>query len=248
MSIRTALLRRHAVLRRLLPRGYHAYPSRGGRIYLDLRESPMMLARVLRLYEVPKFAALRTCLQRGDVFVDVGANKGDFSLFAAHLTGDTGRVIAVEPEGTNADWIERSIARNRYSSVEVARVALSDHAGEATLFLGEKSGWHSLLSTDGVVTTGEVTVATQTLDELLAARGIARVDVIKIDVEGAEASVFAGATQTFAGNHRMTVLLDVHPGRGVDPVALADRLRGWGFTIDEPNEVGATTKSILATR
>jgi FkbM family methyltransferase len=246
MRVRRAILLRHASLRRLLPRGYHAYPSAGGRIYLDLRESPMMLARLLRVYEADKFAALRARLRPGNVFVDVGANKGDFSLLAARLMGDNGRVIAVEPEASNADWIERSAARNGYRSIDVARVALAESSGEATLFLGEKSGWHSLLSTEGVSTTGEITVPTQTLDEMLAARGIDQVDVIKIDVEGAEEKVFAGASHTFAGKHPMTVLLDVHPRRGVDPLRIAQQLRDWGFTV--PGTVTPTTETIFATR
>ncbi|HVV37371.1 MAG TPA: FkbM family methyltransferase [Acidimicrobiales bacterium] len=240
------MLRRHAALRPLLPRGYHAYPVAGGRIYLDLRESPMMLARVLRMYEAPKFAALRQHLRPGDVFVDVGANKGDFALFAARLVGAGGRVIAVEPEPTNADWIERSVARNHYANVEVVRVALAERDGDAVLHLGEKSGWHSLLSTEGVATTGEVTVPTQTLDAMLAARDVDHVDAIKIDVEGAEERVLAGAAATFSGDHPMLVLLDVHPGRGVDPVAVGARLTDWGFTLDAP--VTPTTKSITALR
>jgi FkbM family methyltransferase len=244
--VRDALVRRHAALRPFLPRGYHAYPAPGGRIYLDVRESPMMLARVLRRYEAAKFDELRARLRPGAVFVDVGANKGDFSLFAARVMGDRGRVLAVEPEPHNADWIERSVERNGYASIEVARVALAERSGEATLFLGEKSGWHSLLSTDGVATTGAATVETQTLDELLAQRGIARVDMIKIDVEGAEGRVFDGAARTFGGGHAMTVLLDVHPGRGVDPVAIGSRLRAWGFRLRA--EVTPTTKSLVATR
>jgi FkbM family methyltransferase len=243
----TAALRRHAALRPFLPRGYHAYPAPGGgRIYLDVRESPMMLARVMRVYERSKFDALRARLRPGNVFVDIGANKGDFALFGARVMGDSGRILAVEPEPTNAEWIERSAARNGYKSIEVVRVAVADKSGEATLFLGVKSGWHSLLSTDGVTTTGETAVATQTLDELVAERGIDRVDVVKIDVEGAEGRVFDGAAHTFGGDHPMTVLLDVHPGRGVDPVELGARLERWGFTLDvQPTP---TTKSLLATR
>jgi FkbM family methyltransferase len=248
MRLRLAVARRHAALRPFLPRGHRAYPGAGGRIYLDLRESPMMLARLLRVYETPKVGALRARLRPGDVFVDVGANKGDFSLLAARLMGDAGRVIAVEPEPENAAWIERSVARNGYRCIEVVRVALAESNGEATLHLGEKSGWHSLVTTEGVATVGRVTVPTRSLDALLAERGVARVDVIKIDVEGAEARVFDGAAATLGGAHPMTVLLDVHPGRGVDPLAVAARLRAWGFLIREPDAVTATTKSILAVR
>ncbi len=216
----------------------------------------MMLARVLRVYEAPKFRALRAVLRPRDVFVDVGANKGDFSLFAARLMRDTGTVLCVEPEPANVSCIERSVARNRYQSVEILPVALADRTGSATLHLGEKSGWHSLVKTDQVLVTGELNVPTVTLDDVLAERNLERVDAIKIDVEGAENQVLDGATRTFAGTHRMTVLLDLHPRRGVDPIATCARLEEWGFALCDPNDVHRPltapitpeTRSVLAVR
>ena len=251
-----ALVRSHGRIRRVLPRGHRAYPGAGGWLYLDLRESPMMLARVLRIYEAPKVKALRAVLRPGDVFVDVGANKGDFSLLAARLMHDRGRVLCFEPEPANVGWIERSVARNRYESIEVLPIALADAEGTATLHLGEKSGWHSLLRTDGVAVTGSIDVPTRRLDDVLAERGIERVDAVKIDVEGAEDRVLDGAERTLRGTHRMTVLLDLHPGRGVDPVATSTRLTEWGFALRNPDDierplegpVTPATRSVLAVR
>jgi FkbM family methyltransferase len=180
------------------------------------------------------------------VFVDVGGNKGDFSLIGARVMHDRGTVLCVEPEPGNVHWINRSVTRNRYTSVEVLPVALAATSGTATLHLGEKSGWHSLMTTDGVAVTGEVEVPTARLDDVLGERGLERVDVIKIDVEGAENQVLDGATNAFSGSHPMTVLLDLHPGRGVDPVATCQRLVDWGFTLQEP--VGPRTKSVVAVR
>ncbi len=239
-----AVIRRHRLVRPLLPRGYHAYPAPGGWIYLDVRESPMMLARVLRDYERPKVATLKAILRPGDVFVDVGGNKGDFALLAAKVMGDRGRVICVEPEPGNVAWIERSIGRNRYQCIEVAPVALDASAGSATLHLGANSGWHSLVDERGAV--GARVVPTQTLDGLLEERGVDHVTAIKIDVEGAEDRVLDGATRTLGGAAALTLLLDVHPGRGVAPVAVARRLEAWGFTLQDV--VGPTTRSLVATR
>ncbi len=227
------LLRRYRMVRPVLPRSYHAYPADGGWIYLDLRESPMMLARALRIYEPAKVEALRAVMGPGKVFVDVGGNKGDFSLIAARAAGDSGRIVCIEPEPQNAAWIRRSVERNGYRSVEVVAAALADNDGEATLHLGEKSGWHTLVDDAAVKHVGEVTVPTRTLDGLLAERGIDTVDVIKIDVEGAEDRVLAGGEQTFSGTNPMTVLLDLHPPR-IDPVALCGALEDWGFALHDP--------------
>jgi FkbM family methyltransferase len=238
------LVQRHARLRPVLPRGYKAYRGVGGRIYLDVRESPMMLARALRAYEPGRVAALRAALEPGMVFVDVGGNKGDFSLLAARVMGDEGRVLCVEPEAENASWIERSAARNHYRSIEVIAAALAERDGEDTLFLGAKSGWHTLVEDPSLV-VGTQTVPIRTLDSLLAERGIDHVDVVKIDVEGAEDRVLAGATAAFGGDNPMTILIDLHPKR-VDTLAVCDQLRSWGFGFDR--EINAGTKEAVATR
>lgn len=242
--IALGLIRRHNKLKPLLPRGYHAYPGEGGWINLDLRESPMMFARALHAYERPKTRALRAALRPGMTFVDVGGNKGDFSLIAAKATGDNAHIICVEPEPTNAEWIAKSVTRNKYRSVEVLTAALAEKDGEETLFLGPKSGWHTLVE-DPTLVVGELKVVTRTLDGVLAERGLDHVDVIKIDVEGAEDRVLAGAQKTFGGTNPMTVLLDLHPKR-VDTLAVCQQLTDWGFTFDRP--VDATTKEVVATR
>ena len=229
------ILSRHKRLRPFLPRGYHAYPTSGGWILLDVRESPMMLARVMRAYERDKVQALRDAMAPGKVFVDVGGNKGDFSLIAAKATGDKARIVCVEPEPTNVEWIRKSVARNKYASIEVVPAALAESEGEATLHLGAKSGWHTLVDDPNQVQTGDMTVQTRTLDALLAERGIDHVDVIKIDVEGAEDRVLAGGHKTFGGETPMTVLLDLHPPR-VDPVAICQQLEAWGFELRDPTD------------
>ncbi|MDP1793566.1 MAG: FkbM family methyltransferase [Acidimicrobiales bacterium] len=238
------LVQRHGRLRAVLPRGHRAYPAAGGWTYLDVRESPMMLARALRAYESGKTAALRSALRPGMVFVDVGGNKGDFALIAAKAMGSTGRIVCVEPEPVNAAWIRKSVGRNGYTNVEIEQVALADRDGDDTLFLGPKSGWHTLVEDPSLV-VATLTVPIRTLDSLLAERGIEKVDVIKIDVEGAEGRVLAGAGQTLGGDNPMTLLIDLHPKR-VDTLAVCEQLRSWDFTFNvDPTE---TTKEVVATR
>ena len=222
-----SLVRHHAQIRKFLPAGYHAYPGTGGWINLDVRESPMMLARAVRVYEPAKLKALQRVLRPGMTFVDVGGNKGDFALLAAKATQDRARVLCIEPEPGNVSWIRKSVARNHYASIEVLAVALAEADGDETLFLGPKSGWHTLVK-DPSVAIGEITVPTRTLDGVLAERGIDQVDVIKIDVEGAEDRVLAGGVRAFGGSNPMTVLLDLHPGRA-DTLAVCRRLTDWGF-------------------
>jgi FkbM family methyltransferase len=252
--LRQALVRRHALVSRLLPRRHRAYRFAGGRIYLDLRESPAMLARALGVYEPAKVATLRGHLRPGMTFVDVGVNKGDFSLIAARLMDDRGRVIAVEPEPENCAWIRRSISLNGYRSIELVEAALSSSDGEATLYLGRHSGWHTLVAGVRGRDQGTVTVPTRTLDGLLAERGIEAPDVVKIDVEGAEMDVLRGATAAFGGRRPLLVLVDIHPPVS-DPREVCAVLTGHGlrlFEVGEParplGEVSPTLREVVARR
>ena len=69
--------------------------------------------------------------------------------------------------------------------------------------------------------------------------------MIKIDVEGAEDRVVAGASATLASPHPMTVLLDLHPKR-VDTLAVCEQLRGFGFSFDR--DILGTTREAVADR
>jgi len=229
--VRRALLRSWPLLAPLLPNRHRAWNTSGGRVYLNVRESPMMWARALGLYEVAKADAMRALLAPGATFVDVGANKGDFALLAARLVGDAGRVLAFEPEPGNCHWIERSLELNGTRNVRLFPLALSDEDGEALLRLSRQSGAHTLLPGLPGRTEGELRVRTRTLDGLLAELGSPRIDMLKLDVEGAELRVLRGAARTLESNPGLVLLLDLHPALGVDVAEVAQFLRERGFRL-----------------
>lgn len=224
------LVEYHDKIRWLIPDRYSAYSVAGGKIYLNVRESSMMLERSFGLYEPEKMQAVRAFLKRGGSFVDVGGNKGDFSLLAAKLAGENGNVVCVEPEPTNLGWIRRSVELNGYKNIQLCNLALSDHDGECTLYLGTKSGFHTLLSGQPDRDKGSLTVKTRTLDNLLRELKVRAVNILKIDVEGAELQVLKGATETIRANPDMVILIDIHPFLGVDPAAVFQCLHSRGFT------------------
>lgn len=194
----------------------------------------MMLARVLGKYEVEKHKALNRYLKPGATFIDVGVNRGDFTLRAARIVGDAGRVLAFEPAPDNCEWIRRSIELNGYENIVLYELALSDRDGVATLFIGQKSGWHSLAEGRRAASLGEIQVQTQALDNVLREADISGlVDVMKIDVEGAEMSVLHGAEQLLAADHDLTLLVDIHPQVGVNPREVCQHLEQRGFDVFE---------------
>ncbi len=224
---RRVVLHFHPRYAPFLPDRHLPWRVPGGWMYLNVRESPAMMARALWGYEPEKTEVIRSIVQPGQTFVDVGANKGDFTLLAARRVGPTGRVLAFEPEPSNVRWLRRSIERNGYTNVEVHELALGDEEGHVTLHLGEKSGWHTIVP-GRRTSLGAVQVPLRRLDDVLDGRPI---DHLKIDVEGAEMAVLRGAEGTLRASPRVAALVDVHPDMGVEVQDVRDLLESMGFSV-----------------
>jgi FkbM family methyltransferase len=208
---------------------YRLYSARGRnyRVYLNISESRMMFDRAVGDYESHLFDAIAGTLRRGMTFVDAGSNKGDFALFASHLVGPSGHVIAIEPERENCRWIRKSISANKAENVELCEMAIGDADGFADLHVGQKSGWHSLVTHGGQT----VRVPLAKLDTLTQQRQL-RIDAIKIDVEGADLAALNG-TRHVIERDRPVIWIELHPQYGVDTPVVRDFLRGYGYTLSE---------------
>lgn len=158
-------------------------------------------------YEAPVQDALADRLNTGDVFYDVGANIGFFSLLAASCVGPTGRVYAFEPVAANAALIRKSAALNAIAMIDVFEEAVGDLCGEETLLLARNIGGASLASVGPPPDMrGEEKVQVTTLDDAIVQRRLRPPSLVKIDVEGAEANVLAGMKQTLAQHHPILLL------------------------------------------
>jgi FkbM family methyltransferase len=183
-------------------------------------------------FEPNEFAFLDKVLKPGMVFVDVGANDGYYTLFAAQQIGRTGRVLAVEPSTRERTNLERNIARNGLGNVTVVPVALGAACGTAGLRLaqGAHSGHNTLgrFANDGVHAESVEQVTVRALDDVVAEQKLDRIDIIKIDVEGAEANVIAGGKSVLRAM-RPLILLEISDkalrGQGSDAQALIATVR-----------------------
>jgi len=180
-------------------------------------------------FEPNEFAFLDQVLKPGMVFFDVGANDGYFSLFAARRLGPTGRVIAVEPSSRERTKLQRNIDANRLTNVTVVPLALGAVPGTASLRLAREahSGHNTLgkFAHDGVQMDSVEEVKVDALDAVAARLGLSRVDFIKIDVEGAEASVIEGAEDVLR-RMRPTLLLEINEMALAAQQRSAERLLG----------------------
>ncbi|HZT77590.1 MAG TPA: FkbM family methyltransferase [Vicinamibacterales bacterium] len=213
------------------------------RVWLDVTDQSGFDAYFYgHLYEPILTATLLQHLHDGDVFVDIGANAGLFSMLAAKLVGPSGRVIAFEPHpGARAEMM-RLLDRNAVADrVDVVSAALSDRDGHtASLHITSRSGLSTL---DPSVAPGRfdsvyaetVTVAVTTLDAWMAPHPDlpSRIALIKIDVEGLEDRVVSGMLETLRRAPEVTIVCETSEDSAADRL-----LTGAGFdaaTLEPPD-------------
>ena len=151
-------------------------------------------AYLLRDWVEPELRQLHQLLKPGDVFIDVGANVGLFTLKGARLVGPSGRVLALEPSSIAFAELLDNLSLNAFENVTPIMAAASTEDGTGQLNhvdLGGDPQAFSLVNAGNA--RGGETVRTVRLDTLAAEHGLARIDLVKIDVEGAEPLVIEGA-------------------------------------------------------
>jgi FkbM family methyltransferase len=172
-----------------------------------------------------------SCLDPGMEFVDVGAQIGYFSVIAAALVTESGRVHSFEPD---PDCFSR-LTRNSqaYPSISVHHTAVADYQGEATLYRSNKAGetdWGTPFDDSAPRVTVSVPVCS--LDTWSAAEGIERIDLLKIDAEGAEFRVLQGGKMVLAAA-RPVIWMEANAEclsrDGKSVTSIVSLLAEWGF-------------------
>lgn len=188
-----SLYYRHGTSRTIL-----AGPLAGMKWYCH-REHQMWMP--LGQYERETCDWLRSVIQAGMTFFDVGANAGYFVLLGSQQVKGNGRVIAFEPVPENVQVLKHQIRLNRLKNVTLENIALSDTSSEERLTV-ECQNANSHLSAVRICHAPSqparvIMVKTLTVDDYVAQTGIIP-DVLKLDVEGAERSVLQGARKTLS--------------------------------------------------
>lgn len=186
---------------------YKILPVNDYRMKLDLNDNVITPTLFSESHWEPYESSLMSkLLRRGMTFVDVGAHVGYYSLLAAQVVGPTGLVVSFEPSPDNFALLTENVRLNGFSkTILTEHAALGAECGEANLYLSSyNTGDHRMYSTlpddDNTFNAGarrrSVQVSVASLDEYLSRRGISQVDMIKIDVQGAEMDVLKGMKGT----------------------------------------------------
>lgn len=160
-------------------------------------------------------------LRPGDTFFDVGANHGFFTLLASHLVGESGHVFAFEPMPANLDLLSRVVDRNSLTNVTIVSAAVAAARGSAMLAIDERGdGSTPSIVRDAIGTSIEVpAVPLNEYSDL-------SVDLIKVDVEGAEALVVEGASEILA-RRTATWAVELHGPREDESTAAKFAAAGY---------------------
>jgi len=143
-------------------------------------------------------------ITKGMNIIDIGANIGIYTVLAAEKVGKDGVVIAIEPGPENYKHLLQSIKLNNFQNVIPKNIALTDHEGFEKLYLYSSTA-HSLISHEDK--NSYIKVPVKTIDKLFEELNIKKVDIIKIDAEGAEIPILKGAEKTLKANPNVKLFI-----------------------------------------
>jgi FkbM family methyltransferase len=171
----------------------------GEKIPITVKYGPLRGYRILAVspikffkgtYEKERTEMFLKIIKEGDIFYDIGAHFGFYSLIASQIIGDKGKIYAFEPHPYNLKILRKHIELNNITNVVIISAAVSDKPGKAKFAYGTGTG------TGHLSEKGDIEVDIVSIDDLIQKKEILPPSIIKIDVEGAEILVLKGAWNT----------------------------------------------------
>ncbi|MSP13030.1 MAG: FkbM family methyltransferase [Chloroflexi bacterium] len=187
-------------------------------------------------YEYPTALWIRRLLQPGMVAVDVGAHIGYFTCLFSRLVSPSGKVFAFEPSPDNFLLLRHNLSHRRASNTTFVQAAVADKPGRALLYVSPGHSNHSLVP-GYTGSEAAVPVETVSLDQYLSAVGEDRLDLIKIDAEGAEPQILEGMKRILSANPQLAMIIEINPNAlsaaGSSPQSLLECLAAQGLVSRE---------------
>jgi FkbM family methyltransferase len=214
----------------------------GYSFHCDLRDTISREVCFTGYYEPQETSLVQSILRPGMSFVDVGANWGYFTLLAANLVGTRGRVLSLEPDPRLFPILQGNVDRSGLKQVTALQLAAAKEAGTLTLVGYTEDGGNFGISRIAAHTDGQermFQVSAHSLDYILRQHQLSPVDLMKMDIEGAEAFALAGLEESLATGKIKRLILELHPIQlaelGSTVFAVIEKLQSAGYrawTID----------------
>jgi FkbM family methyltransferase len=204
-------------------------------------------ARTYTTKEPDTLAWIDTFFQPGDVIYDVGANIGQYALYAAKRLKGACRVLAFEPEALNYAKLNKNIVLNRLSDAITAYcVAITDRLAFDSFYVKRFSPGASLHAWERPVGQGDIPFEPQhrqgmlglSLDDLTGQFALPFPNHIKIDVDGIEDRIVQSATQTWANPRLKTALIEIYMHKDIADQIVTILLQ-HNFVLHNPEAVEA---------
>lgn len=184
------------------------------------------------VYEPGTLWVIDQCLSRGHCFIDVGANIGLMTVYAARAVGGEGTVLAFEPDPDTFSILQSNVGLNELDNVISAPVALGKSAASLPLYrMAHNRGRSSLVAPDAEGTRN-ARAQVQPLDSFLAEHGVPTPRMVKIDVEGWELDVLQGAEGLLGGPDAPILCVEYNRNVTQDNQALLDVYR-YVLTVND---------------
>jgi len=155
------------------------------------------------VYEPEVIKLLETTLKKGDIFLDIGGGIGYFSIIASKLVGETGKVYAFEPDPFYTKFFKKNIQVNACKNVTLIEKAVSDKNSNSILYRYQRTGQNRIAEV-GEKTNNFCQIETIRIDDNYSGR----VDLIKMDIEGAEILALEGMKNLLEKNPNVKMVIE----------------------------------------
>ncbi len=177
--------------------------------------------------------------REGDVIVDCGAFVGLYSILVSKICKNNCRIIAIEPAPTTFKLLQENIKLNNVKNIKAFNVALANHEGRmeflvpkvSTAVSGASTFYQNHLNALNVRDYFKITVNVTTLDNLINNEKLDHVDILKVDVEGAEILVLEGAKNLLRNKKISKLIIEIHKTIN-EPCKIINIINDFGYIID----------------
>jgi FkbM family methyltransferase len=178
-------------------------------VKINLYKDSVLSRLIYNGFEKEETDYVISVLSEGDIFIDVGANIGLFSLLASKVVGNAGRVLCYEPAPITFSRLKENVQLNNLKNIDIRNIGLSNKKGELIFYVSNNGhdAWNSFAPSQDNKLESSIQVPVSTVDIELENVDKSRIKIVKIDVEGWEKFVLHGGKNFFV-NYNPIVMVE----------------------------------------